>query len=240
MVEIRFKPGAQFNKIQLVKYVFKTLNISFLKDAKALVESGVIRCPDHEYHNTIKMIEECGGIVIANDETNTSCARRLYAHILGPTGFDGSRSLSNAIADAQVTMLNKSEKKNVPTIRIVPSGYEEGLAIQSEIPVEKYVFQTLNDYSSLWQFVTNQMPFICGFTQQRIQLQNGEEEYRSLLGARISTNRNTIDEITSLSKVVRDVHTEIISTILKFHNLAEKSKPFIDDAPVETRSDSND
>lgn len=220
MVEIRFKEGTQFNRLQLVKHLYERCDFSCsLKEVNNMVKSGVIKCQNREYDDVINMIVEHGGCVITND---------------------GIRLLPNTIDSAQVTMLNKSKKKNVPAIRIVPSGYEEGLAIQSEIPVEKYVFQTLNDYHSLWQFVTNQMPFICGFTQQRIQLQNGEEEYRSLLGARISTNRNTVDEITSLSKVVRDVHAEMISTVLKFHNLTEKFKPFIDDAPVETRSDSND
>lgn len=212
MVKIKFKEGPHFNRLLLVKYVYNICDVASIKEANEMVKSGVIKCLDSDCDITIKEIAKCGGIQIEAEEM---------------------KPLPDDTANTQ------SEKKNVAAIRIVPSGYEEGLAIQSEIPVEKYVFQTLNDNSSMWQFVIDKMPFICRLTQQRIQLQNGEEEYRSLLAARTPANRNTIDEITSLSKVVRDVHTEIISTVCKFHNLAEKFKPFIDDVEVETGSNSN-
>ncbi len=68
MVEIRFKQGTQFNKLRLMKYVYEELNISSLKEAKAVVESGVIKCPDHEYNNAIKRIAECGGIQICEQK----------------------------------------------------------------------------------------------------------------------------------------------------------------------------
>lgn len=206
MVEIRFKQGTQFNKIQLIKYVFEELDISSLKDAKALVESGVIKCPDHEYNNVIKAIERYGGIQICEQ-----------------------KPLPDDIVDTQL------KKKNTPAIRIVPSEYEGGLAIESVIPVGNHVFQTLSNHPSIWHSVIDQMPFVCGITQ----FQNGEDEHYSLLAARIPVNHNTIDEITSLSKVVRDVHTEIISTIYRFRNLAKKLNPFIDDVNVEARTNSN-
>lgn len=180
------------------------------------IQTGRLMIPNREYDNAIKTIVEHGGCVITDD---------------------GIRLLPNTIDSAQVSMLlTKSKKKNVPAIRIVPSEYEGGLAIESVIPIENHVFQTLSNHPSIWHSVIDQMPFVCGITQ----FQNGEDGHYSLLAAKIPVNHNTIDEITSLSKVVRDVHTEIISTIYKFHNLAKKFNQFIDDAPVETRSDSHD
>lgn len=208
MVKIKFKQGPHFKNLLLIKHVYSTCR-SGLKEAKDAVESGVIECPDHEYNDMIKMIEKCGGIQV-----------------------EEMKPLPNDTVDMQ------SKKENVAAIRIVPSEYEEGLAIRSEIPVEKHVFQTLNDYPSLWQFVTNQIPFICGLTQLQ-KCGNGENGYCSLLAARIPANRDTVEEITSLSKVVRDVHAEMISTILKFHNLVERFKPFIDDVEVEARTNSD-
>ena len=208
MIQIKFKEGPQFKKLQFVRHVSELCGIPII-DADKMVKSGTIVCSDYEYNDIIKVIAECGGIRIEE---------------------------MKPLPDDTTNM--QSKKENIAAIRIVSSEYEEGLVTQSEIPVEKHVFQILKDHTSLWQFVTNQMPFICGL----IQLQNGEDEYCSLLAAKIPENRNTIEEITSLSKVVRDVHAEMISTTLKFHNLVEKFKPFIDDATfenVETRSDNN-
>lgn len=206
MVKIKFKEGPQFVRVPLVKYVYNACDVASIREANEMVKSGVIKCLDSDCDNTIKEIVKCGGIQIEVGEMKP-------------------------LPDNNIDV--KSKKENVPAIRIVP--YEEGVAIRSEIPVEKHVFKTLSDYSSLWQFVTNQIPFIC----ELIQLQNGEDEYCSLLAIKTPVNCNTLDEITSLSKVVRDVHAEMISTILKFHNLVEKFKPFIDDVTVEAGSDSN-
>lgn len=216
MVEIKFKEGTQFNRTPLVKYLFERCNISSLKEANEMVKSGHLTIPDLEYDNAIKTIVEHGGYVITDD---------------------GIRLLPNTIDSAQVSMLvTKSKKKNVPAIRIVPSEYEGGLAIESVIPVDNYVFQTLSNHPSIWHSVIDQMPFVCGITQ----FQNGgEDEHYSLLAARIQVNHNTVDEITSLSKVVHDVHTEIISTIYRFRNLAKKFNSFIDDVEVETRLDNS-
>lgn len=211
MVKIKFKEGPHFNRLLLVKYVYNVCDVASIKEANEMVKSGVIKCLDSDCNITIKEIAKCGGIQIEAEEM---------------------KPLPDDTANV------KSKKENVAAIRIVPSEYEEGLAIRSEIPVEKHVFQTLNDYPSLWQFVTNQMPFICGLTQLQ-KCGNGENGYCSLLAARIPANRDTVEEITSLSKVVRDVHAEMISTILKFHNLVERFKPFIDDVEVEARTNSD-
>lgn len=211
MVKIKFKEGPHFEKLLLVKYVCQTLGLS-LKEGKEAVDSGVIECPDHEYNNAVKKIAECGGIQICEQ-----------------------KPLPDNTASVQVSMPTKSKKENVPVIRIVPSEYEGGLAIESVIPVDNHVFQTLSNHPSIWHSVIDQIPFVCGITQ----FQNGEDEHYSLLAARVPVNHNTIDEITSLSKVVRDVHTEIISTIYRFRNLARKFNPFIDDVNVEARTNSD-
>lgn len=207
MVKIKFKEGPQFVKLPLVKYVYNACDVASIREASEMVKSGVIKCLDSDCDNTIKEIVKCGGIQIEVVKM---------------------KPLPDDTASVQ------SKKENVAAIRIVPYSEKE-IAIRSEIPIQKHVFQTLKNYPSLWQFVTNEIPFICGL----IQLQNGEDEYCSQLAVRVPVNRNTLVEINSLSKAVRDVHAEMISTILKFHNLTERFKPFIDDVEVEAGSDSN-
>lgn len=215
MVKIKFKEGPHFEKLSLIKYVYQECRTPentypSLREAKQMVESGVIECPEPEYHDVIKMIEQCGGIQICEQ-----------------------KPLPDNTANVQVDMSTEPKKANA--IYIVPSTHEGGLAIESRISVGKYVFQTLNDNPSLRSFIIDQMPFICRLTQ----FKEGENEYCSLLSAKIPVNHNTVDEITALSKVVRDVHTEIISTIYRFRNLARKFNPFIDDVDVETRTNSD-